>query len=531
MERLFSALRDIKSINRAYDINTDEIEAIETMISQAKVCTPVIGKFSSGKSALINSVLGYSRKILKEDITPETAVPAEIVHTDKEEKVEIVKSDALVQQIELEEYRGYEADAKTVKCAKIYLRNQFLSEIPDVMLVDMPGFESGFEIHNRAIDDYLPNSLAYIVAFPADDMIVRSSVGNILKELCLNDMPLCVVITKYDKRNDEFEITLKKMQESMRRFVGDRQIHYCKTSSFDGDSEELKEFLTEIQEKSQEILYAKYVKEVLNVIETTENYLVTRLNSSRLSASELDEKEDQIQKQIEGMNSRFSDDQNSFETDIRKCINIIKNDVQCAMEAEISTFTAMIMNNQNINAQLNTVVRNAVTASVKKNLLPKIEHYVKKASDNINNDLAGDIHVPLNIDYNGMNKNISNTVVAVTSFLLLGPIMGVITAVLLKVRDEKKREEAKMQIRSRLQNDIFPQVLNEVSHNLEIEVTKQVKLINTSIKEQINNQNVILSKAMEDVRNEKNLEQSRKENLEIDINQDLERIKEIKNGL
>ncbi len=70
------------------------------------------------------------------------------------------------------------------------------------------GFESGFEIHNKAIDNYLPKSLVYMVAFPADDLIVRASVGNILKELVLNEMPICVVVTKDDKCNDAFEETL-----------------------------------------------------------------------------------------------------------------------------------------------------------------------------------------------------------------------------------------------------------------------------------------------------------------------------------
>lgn len=79
---------------------------------------------------------------------------------------------------------------------------------------------------------------------------VRSSVGNILKELCLHDIPLYVVITKYDKKNDDFDVTYAKMKESLKKFVGDREIRYCRTSSFTGDAEELEEFLKEIQEKS-----------------------------------------------------------------------------------------------------------------------------------------------------------------------------------------------------------------------------------------------------------------------------------------
>ena len=93
MEKVISALEEIKNINIEYGISTDEISKLQAEISEAKVCTPIIGKFSSGKSALVNTLLGYSKKILKEDITPETAVPAEIVYTDTEDMVTIVKKD------------------------------------------------------------------------------------------------------------------------------------------------------------------------------------------------------------------------------------------------------------------------------------------------------------------------------------------------------------------------------------------------------------------------------------------------------
>lgn len=241
MEKIVSAIEELLQINNAYELPTEELLALSNKTREAKVCTPIIGKFSSGKSALVNTLLGYRRRILREDITPETAVPAELVYNEEDE-VTLIGNDGSTQQLSVEEYRSYEADAATIKCARIQLRNSFLSEIPDVMLVDMPGFESGFEIHNRAIDDYLPQSLAYIIAFPADDLIVRSSVGSILKELCLHDMPLCIVITKWDKKGPDVEETLAKMKQSLKRYIGERQVRYCRTTSQGKDVEELEEF-------------------------------------------------------------------------------------------------------------------------------------------------------------------------------------------------------------------------------------------------------------------------------------------------
>ena len=59
---------------------------------------------------------------------------------------------------------------------------------------------------------------------------------------------------QYDKKNDDFELTFEKMKESLKRFIGDREVKYCRTSSFTGDAEELEEFLVEIQKQSRKSL-------------------------------------------------------------------------------------------------------------------------------------------------------------------------------------------------------------------------------------------------------------------------------------
>lgn len=532
MEKVIAALDEIKKINSVYELSTKSVIELQDEMYNAKVCTPIIGKFSSGKSALVNTLLGYSRKILKEDITPETAIPAEIVYSDSEDFITVIRNDGGYKQLTISEYRDYEADASTVKSARIQLKNSFLERIPDVMLVDMPGFESGFEIHNKAIDNYLPQSLAYIIAFPADDMIVRSSVGNILKELCLHDMPLCVAITKYDKRNDDFEITFEKMKESLKRFVGEREIRFCRTSSFSGDAEELEEFLAEIQEQSQEILGRRYSKLALSIIENTENYLITTLNSSKLSESELDEQEEKLHKQLSSLDSKFSKEQEDFDMEIAESVEEIKSDVQRAMEAEENSLVAMVMNKQNINDHLNSVVRNAVTVSVQKRFIPKVEKYLKRVAKTINSESIGDVNISFFFDADKINKGMTSSIVAVTAAVLIGgPIIGLVTGLIMKLRGDKKREELKNEIHMKLQSEVFPQVLRDVGHGIEMTIAKQIKLVNTSIEDELKMQKDTLEKAMADVRTQMNEEKARKENMAIDIKNDLERIGEIKDGL
>ncbi|MCD8110674.1 MAG: dynamin family protein [Clostridiales bacterium] len=535
MERIQKALAELQEINKRYEISEEPIEKLRQEASEAKVSTPVIGKFSSGKSALVNTLLGYSQKILKEDITPETAIPAEITYTDSDEKVIILKKDGSEEIIDVEDYHKCEFDAKTVKCARIQLRNRFLEKIPDVMIVDMPGFESGNEIHNQAIDNYVVQSLAYIVAFPADDMIVRNSVGDILRELCLHDMPICVVITKYDKKTDDFDETFAHLEESLKRYIGDREIPFCRTSSQIGEAEEMEEFLENIQEQSQDILFRSFSRSVCHIAENTENYLKTIQTNSQLTPSELEEKEEKIQTKYDRLDSELSRERECFERDISGCIEEIKNDVQLALDAEEDNLVSMAMNKQDITGRLNVIVRKAVTKSVKNRLIPKLERYMERVSDSVSHENLGDVHILVPFDMEKLNKRITGSTVAavagvVTAFLggFVTPLAMVVTSLVLK---NKNRNEAKKQVIGKLRTEVFPQVLDEVGKEIDRIVKEQISLVNISVEADIKSQKETLEQALNDIRGQKDKEKCNKEKLAHVIEEDLEKIGEIKNGL
>lgn len=537
MEKLYSILQEIRAINDAYGISNDKIDKLEEEMGRAKVCVPVIGKFSSGKSALINAVLGYNRKILQENITPETAVPAEILYVDDEDRVIITNNDESEQKLTVDEYRHFEADATTVKSARLNLINDFLQNIPDVMIVDMPGFESGCEIHNKAIDDYLPQSMAYIIAVPADDMIIRSSVGNILKELCLHDMPICVAITKCDKcAEDEFEVKFENMKNSLKRYIGDREIRYCKTSSSEGEIAEIKEFLEGIQDKSEELLYKKFSQRVLLEMNSAENYLTQQKNASALSESELDEEEERIKQKMSDFRKNVLEGKDDFKTELEECKVAIKDDVGMALECVEYSLTTMVLNGGDIDDALNNTVRSAVTESTKKRLIPVVEKYVKKVSKSMSEMDIGDINVAFSFDADEIKTKFSSSIVAAIAVSMIAtPVIGILvglgSAIINRFQGDKKREEARAKIGDKLRNEVFPKVLRQVEEGVDQVIKEQMLEIGDTVENEIDRQQDILEKAMADVRSRKEDEQIKKENYEIDLNNDLARLGEIKDEL
>lgn len=78
--RSVQLLEQMISLNQKYE-NMAEVQADTALLNevrQFRIRVPVIGKFSAGKSTLINTFLDYRTPLLAEDILPETAVPAEI---------------------------------------------------------------------------------------------------------------------------------------------------------------------------------------------------------------------------------------------------------------------------------------------------------------------------------------------------------------------------------------------------------------------------------------------------------------------
>ena len=538
MEKIKNSFHILSEMNKDYGLSNETIDKLLKEIDTAKVNIPLIGKFSSGKSALINTILKYNKKLLKEDITPETAVPTEIVYSPNKKTAVIIKNDDTSQKIGIDEYHSFHTDVSTTKYIRLYLQNDRLKLIPDIILVDLPGFESGIEIHNKAIDGYSSKSLAYIITFPADDMNVLNSIGEVLRELCHYNMRLCVVITKFDKHNDSYEESLENLKNTLKKFVGEREIFYCKTSSFNKNSEELEEFLQRMQKMSKTILANKYRNNVLAEANKLKGYFNTTLKSSAMTESELAEQKEKLDKQLINLENEFKAKREEFDLEISECVEQIKSDVQSNLTQMDSTLITMVLNHQDINDRLNTAVRRSVSSSVKNRFVPKVEKYLKEIKNKIGGDTFDGVHVEIGLDLDNVgNEVVLSAVKGVAAFLALQihPVLAAlvlgICSIIEKFLKSNKREEVKSKIRSQLHSDVYPKVMDAVENGVQSEITKQVTDINRFIQESIDTQRDTLMKAIEDTRKKMEEEKEEKERLVKKITEDLKRIEEIQNGL
>ncbi|MEG2653589.1 MAG: hypothetical protein RSA17_08420, partial [Ruthenibacterium sp.] len=146
--------------------------------------------------------------------------------------------------------------------------------------------------------------------------------------------------------------------------------------------------------------------------------------------------------------------------------------------------------------------------------------------------------IPIALPFNGEDTSkgmVSTAVAAAAAILLGGPLFGGLIAGIIalanKLQGDKKREETKQKIRMQLHSEVYPQVQREVGAGIEFAITKQIKLVNTSIEDEIAAQRTVLEQAMGDVRARMMDEKERKESLAVDMKADLERIDAIREAL
>ncbi|MEG1943626.1 MAG: dynamin family protein, partial [Angelakisella sp.] len=179
------------------------------------VTVPIVGAFNTGKSSLLNALLGT--RLLPTGILAETAVPTELVNG---ENGVVVHRNDRDSRVGLGELRG-NMDLQGVTLLQVTFNNPFLQRIPSLKLVDMPGLDTGISGREQLIRDYLPQSLAYILVFSADEPIIKESIALFLSELCLMEVPVFAVLNKCDKVTPE-ELTLARefLEERLDRMFG-----------------------------------------------------------------------------------------------------------------------------------------------------------------------------------------------------------------------------------------------------------------------------------------------------------------------
>ena len=210
-EKFIGILNRINEISISCDIDNKDIKQLLNLVENMPLKVPIVGDFSSGKSSLLNKFMG--KDILEVNIKPKTAVPAELYYSEEEYDIGVDKDN---NQIKLDNVKS--ENIKDYLYIKRYINSDNLKKIEPIILVDMPGFDSPLENHNRAIMSYLDKGIYYMALVPVDAGTITKSMLTQIKNIVNFKKDFSIFITKTDLRGEE---NIKEVSEEIKNRLED----------------------------------------------------------------------------------------------------------------------------------------------------------------------------------------------------------------------------------------------------------------------------------------------------------------------
>ena len=350
----------------------------------------------------------------------------------------------------------------------------------------------------------------------ADDLILRSSMGDILSEICSYDKPIYFVITKCDKISSEIiSDNVENLKKNLKKYIGEKSVKIAYTSVRDNNIDEALKIFKEVQSKSKSIITDKYIRKFNSISDITVKFLNELIKNSELTESELAEKEEKMIEEIKRTNEGVLKLNENFDSNIEKCINDIQNDVRTALNSNESSLVTMALNGSNISEKLNSIVRSAVTESVQRRFVPLVEKYINKTTEITNINVSGEISDNSSNSVSADTLNLGDIVsIGLLIGEMLGPIamlvvsvVGVILSIFVKGENEKKKkEEEKARIKRELNGNVFPNIMSQVGDKVRTEIMKKVSEVKESVNKNIETNRETMQKALNDVKKQREQE-------------------------
>ena len=502
-------MQTILTMEEKYGIAEESFRTALATLDQFYVITPIVGKFSTGKSSLINALLG--KNYLRTQITPETAIPTEL-RWGSSDRVILHRKNGAQDEISLEAFTNTDYRVEDIHSIELILNNPALKAISTVKIVDMPGFDSGIEMHNRAIDKYISKSHAYIIAFDASEPLIAESIVRFLQELKLHDMPVYLVITKADKVTEEqLAETKERIRSDAAQYLGLTDIALVTTNAKKNtDITEFSAILEKIESESQTIFEKNTRARIRSEATRTEQYLTASIKKADLSPDELAAEEEKCRRELERMKEGIEKEKTAFVRQIDESSINIGHRVEAALSDASGELERMVMNRMDISAKVNAIVRQAALEGLKEDFEPRLHRYLKKITEVVQIDVTAQIP-ELNADQMNMDamtkdlikeviKKTLPAILAVIGAALTGPIVGLaifVAGVLVELGFLKKQQNDRLRmVREKLHGELIPQIVTKTETAIHSAITEQMGEVNQMIEDEAKGQLAVQEKAL-----------------------------------
>lgn len=359
-EYYLKVIEEILDLIREFKLPESYAECFSAMradIRERELLVPVIGHFSAGKSAMLNSLMNSA--VLPVGISPETTLATELRYSSAESITVWDTADGAPRNFAMTEFGNIISRPEKWLYVSLGLSCNVLRDIEPLVLVDMPGFNSPVAQHSKAISLYLDRGAFYIVMIPADAGTIDRSILlqlNLINSLRRN---FAVFVSKSDlKTPDEIEIIKKHISSIIREeFDMDCPVTSISEKNVSAIMEALKYADPDNLFKS---IYQEMIDEKINSLIGN---VRTELNSLKRDSSNLGRAMNELHASLKTFESKTEDEIRRMRSNYSSnMVNDIVNRTGTALSLSAEEIAAMVISGDEQGAQqlINSIVQSEV---------------------------------------------------------------------------------------------------------------------------------------------------------------------------
>lgn len=507
--------QNIKKIN-TLDSESFRLANLKEAIANVELLVPVIGAFSAGKSSLLNSFL--NKKYLSVDVTPETALASELRFSQKE-YIQAVKNDGSLVEFQIDDISSLKEQAHEYRYVRYFINQQVLKDIEPIILVDMPGFESPIDSHNKAILEYIEKGVFFVVLQSIENGNLTKTMINRIDEIRAYNRDFALFLSKTNLMpKDEALKVADKFKEQLKEYFNlDKTIHMVD----DNGGESLQTIIKQIN--PNEIiknLYECILREKFKDIKQTINASINALDNSKEENSQIiKELEESIQKLELEHKQMLIEVQNRYGA---KGVDSIIESVTRVLSSNATEIAQTFIDNgsNSANALINELARTTLANSVRQTMqnisndiitslsvkLEDINKTMSNLTDNLNwtNALGVGTQMLAKVAPAALQSVVTALIAKGGAMAILGkglgmivpvvgPILNVLSSILpalFSKSEEEKKQEQLEKIKGMILTQALPQVKGEIRSKLpeifNAQVSDMIEKISNDFKEKIN---------------------------------------------
>ena len=389
-EELQESIREAQSILEAQELSSTAtmrgLSDLEEEVRSFRAKIVMAGQFSAGKTALLNAFLGGD-EILPENISPQTALATELAYG-PEAHVIFLHKDGRQEQVSLDEARDfYETDC--LKCIYV-LPREVLHQIPDLTLVDMPGFDSGIEAHNRALFQYIGEAAAYIFVIDVKNGTLTASSAAFLAELRQYTPIIRFVLTKCDERPPQEVAAVKaEIEQALSGILG-KEVVVPAVSSRDPSCQEFMETMLK-GFSADALLLEKTGNRFLDLLQQGRQMLLTKAEGLSFQSHDFDVAAQQRQENQERFARQLARRKRELHQKMHEdYVPQVLSDARTALQGSVAQLASIACSGDSaaFSRMVNDILRPVLVSSVQKNWTLGVEGFADSLQHDVQQEMG-----------------------------------------------------------------------------------------------------------------------------------------------